>query len=99
MTSDIDLDSLPDVADRGVLQQGPEHHEEADGQVDVEGLHVGDLGEGAVDGAHEGDHGEDGGDAQAGPGGGRGAVQVETDPGHDHYQTGGDVHLAVGQSY
>ena len=48
-----------------------------------------------VDGAHESDHGEDGGDAQSGPGRGRGAVQVETDPGHDHYQAGGDVHLII----
>ena len=93
MSPDLDLDPLADVADRGVLQQGPEDHEEADGQVDVERLHVGDLGEGAVDGAHESDHGEDGGDAQAGPGGGGGAVQVETDPGHHHYQAGGYVHL------
>ena len=50
-----------------------------------------------VDGAHEGDHGEHGGDAQPGPGGGRAAVEVEADPGHDHDQAAGHVHLARGQ--
>ena len=36
-------DPFAGVADDGVLQQGAEHHEEADRQVDVQRLHVRDF--------------------------------------------------------
>jgi hypothetical protein len=36
-------DPLAGVADNGVLQQGAEDHEEANGQVDVQRLHVRDF--------------------------------------------------------
>ena len=42
----VELDPLAGVAHRGELQQRPEHHPEAEGQVDVQRLHVGDLGQG-----------------------------------------------------
>ena len=81
------------VADAGVLYERAKHHEEADAQVDVDGLHVGDLGEGGVDGRHEGGHGEHGGDAEAHPSGGGAAIEPERYPGHHDDQTGWDVHL------
>ena len=59
------LDPLVRVADAGILDQGPKHHEEADKEVDVDGLHVGDLGQGGVDRVDQGGHGEDGGDTQS----------------------------------
>ena len=59
------LDPLVRVADAGILDQGPKHHEEADKEVDVDGLHVGDLGQGGVDRVDQGGHGEDGGDPQS----------------------------------
>ena len=58
------LDPLVCVADAGILDQGPEHHEEADKEVDVDGLHVGNLGQGGVDRVDQGGHGQDGGDPQ-----------------------------------
>ena len=39
----VHLDPLAAVGDRGVLQQRPEHHAEAEGQVDVKGFHVGNF--------------------------------------------------------
>ena len=39
----VELDPLAGVAHGGVLQQSSEHHEEAHGQVDVQGFHVGDF--------------------------------------------------------
>ena len=42
----VHLDPLAAVGDGGILQQGPKHHAEAEGEVDVKGLHVGDLGQG-----------------------------------------------------
>ena len=52
------------VADAGVLDQRPKHHEEADKEVDVDGLHVGDLWQGSIDRVDQGGHGQDGGDPQ-----------------------------------
>ena len=40
----------------GIFNQGAEDHEEADEEVDVDGLHVGDLGQGRVHGVDEGGH-------------------------------------------
>ena len=40
----VELDPLAGVGDGGVLQQGAEHHEEADGEIDVKSLHVGYFG-------------------------------------------------------
>ena len=39
----VEDDPFAGVADDGVLQQGAEHHEEADRQVDVQRLHVRDF--------------------------------------------------------
>ena len=58
------LDPLIRVADAGILDQRPKHHEEADKEVDVNGLHVGDLGQGRVDRVDQGGHGQDSGDPQ-----------------------------------
>ena len=73
----MQLDPLVSVADTGVLDQGPEHHEEADEEVDVDALHVGDLGQGRVDRVAEGGHGQHSGHPQAHPGGGRPPVEPE----------------------
>ena len=43
------LDSLVGVAYTGIFYQGCEHHEETGKQIDVDGLHVGYLGQGGVD--------------------------------------------------
>ena len=69
--------SLVCVSHTGVLYQGPEHHEEADEEIDVNGLHVGDLGQGGVDGVDEGGHGEDSGDTQPYPGWSCSSVEPE----------------------
>ena len=87
------LDPLVGVANAGVLHHGPEHHEEADEQVDVNGLHVGDLGQGGVDRVDEGGHGEHGGHPQPHPGRGRASVEPEAHPGHHHDQAARDVNL------
>ena len=87
------LDPLVGVAHTGVLYQGGEHHEETGKQIDVDGLHVGYLGQGGVDGVDEGGHGEDSGDAQSYSGWSCSSVEPEGDPGHDHYETTGDVNL------
>ena len=84
---------LVGIANTGVLDQGSEHHEKADEQVDVYGLHVGDLGQGGVDGVDEGGHGEHGGHPQPHPGRGRASVEPEAHPGHHHDQTARDVDL------
>ena len=65
------------VAHAGVLDQGPEHHEEADEEVDVDALHIGDLGQGGVDAVAEGGHGKHGGHAETHPGGGGSSVEPE----------------------
>ena len=46
-----------------------------------------------VDRPHESDHGEHSGHTQPHPGGGGAPVQIETDPGHHHYQAAGHVDL------
>ena len=40
----VHLDPLAAVANRGVLQEGPEHHAKTERQVDIQRLHVGDFG-------------------------------------------------------
>ena len=52
-----------DVVDQGVLQQGEEHEDEAAHQVHVDGLDVGDLGQGLPQVGVDGCHGEHRGDA------------------------------------
>ena len=44
-----ELDPLISVSHAGVLDQGPKHHEEADEEVNIYGLHVGDLRQGGID--------------------------------------------------
>jgi len=78
------LDPLLCVADAGVLDEGAKDHEEADAQVDVDGLHVGDLGEGGVHAGHQGGHGEHSGDPEADAGRSGAPVEPEGDPGHDY---------------
>ena len=90
-----ELDPLVGVANAGVLHHGPEHHEEADEQVDVYRLHVGDLGQGSIDRVDEGGHGEHGGHPQPHPGRGRASVEPEAHPGHHHDQTARDVNLEI----
>ena len=63
------------VADAGILNQSPEHHEETDEEINVDRLHVGNLGKGGVDRVDEGGHGEHGGHTQPHPG--RGCPSVE----------------------
>ena len=58
------LDPFVRVADTGILNQGSKHHEEADKEVDVNGLHVGDLGQGGIDRVDQGGHGQNSGDPQ-----------------------------------
>ena len=87
------LDPLVGVAHTGVLNHGTEHHEEAHEEIDVDGLHVGDLWQSGVDGVDEGGHGEDRGDAQSYPGRSCSSVEPEGDPGHHHDQTARDVNL------
>ena len=73
----VKLDPLVGVAHTGVLYQGTEHHEEAHEEVDVDTLHVGNLGQGGVDAVAEGGHGEHSGHPQADPGGRRPSVEPE----------------------
>ena len=53
------LNSLIRVSNAGVFNESPEDHEEADEEIDVNRLHVGDLGQRRVDGVAESRHGED----------------------------------------
>ena len=85
--------SFISIADTGVFYQSSEHHEETDEEVDVYGLHVGDLGQRGVDGVDEGGHGEHGGHPQPHPGRGRASVEPEAHPGHHHDQAARDVNL------
>ena len=62
-------------------------------EININGLHVGDLGQGGVDAGHEGGHGEHGGHPQPHPGRGSASVEPEAHPGHHHDQAGGDVNL------
>ena len=39
----VHLDPLAAVADRGVLQESTEHHAEAEGEINIQSFHVGDL--------------------------------------------------------
>ena len=87
------LDPLVGVAHTGVLYQGGEHHEETGKQIDVDGLHVGYLGQGGVDGVDEGGHGEDSGDAKSYSGWSCSSVEPEGDPGHHHYETARNINL------
>ena len=66
----MELNSLVRVADTGVLYQGSKHHEEADEEINIYRLHVGDFRQSSIDRVAEGGHGEDCGDAQTDPGGG-----------------------------
>lgn len=62
-------------SETSLTQQTSKHHDEAGPQVDVDGLDVGDLGQGGVGGGHERGHGQHGGDAEGHPG--RSGVSVE----------------------
>ena len=59
------LNPLISVANTGVLDQGPEDHEEANEQVDVDGLHVRDLGQRRIHRVDQGGHRQHSGDSQA----------------------------------
>jgi len=61
------LNPLVAVADAGVFDESTKDHEEADAQVDVDGLHVGDLGEGGVHARHQRCHCQHRRHAQANP--------------------------------
>ena len=56
---------LVGVANAGILHHGTEHHEEADEQVDVHGLHVGDLGQRRIHRVDQCGHCKHRGDSQA----------------------------------
>ena len=81
------------VAHTGVFHHGSKHHEETDKQIDVDGLHVGYLGQGGVDGVDEGGHGEHSGHPQSYSGWSCSSVEPEGDPGHHHYETARNVNL------
>ena len=51
--------------DDGVLDDREEGHREAAEQIDVDALHVGDLGQRGVRAPYERDHGQDGRDAES----------------------------------
>ena len=85
--------SFISIADTGVFYQSSEHHEETDKQIDVNGLHVGYLGQGGVDGVDEGGHGEDSGDPQSYSGWSCSSVEPEGDPRHHHYETARNINL------
>ena len=89
------LDPLLSVADAGIFYQRTKDHEEAHAQVDINRLHVGDLGKGCIHTGHQRGHGEHSGDTQADSSGSRAPVEPEGDPGHHHNQAGGDVHLQL----
>ena len=55
-------------------------------EININGLHVGDLGQGGVDAGHEGGHGEDSGHPQPYSGGSRSSVEPEGHPGHYYNQ-------------
>ena len=52
------LNPLIRIPHHSVLYEGPEDHEEANLQVDVDGLHVGDLRQSSIYTRHQGCHGE-----------------------------------------
>ena len=56
------------VVHHGVLEKGPEHEEDTDAGPDVDGLGVGDWGQGVLDAGLGGGHGEQRGDAQGNTG-------------------------------
>ena len=62
-------------------------------EININGLHVGDLGQGGVDGVDEGGHGEDSGDPQSYSGWSCSSVEPEGDPGHHHYKTARNINL------
>ena len=84
---------LVSVAHAGVLYQSTEHHEEANKEVDIYGLHVGYLGQSSIDRVDKSCHGEHGGHAKTHPGRSSSTVKPEGHPGHHHDQAGRDVHL------
>lgn len=86
-------DPLAQVADSRVLQQGGKDQHERRSQVDVDGLDVGDLGQGSVRAGHEGRHGEDGGDTECDTSGRRVPMQPEGDPAYDDDEGCRDVDL------
>ena len=71
------VNPLVSVSHACVLDKGPKHHKETDKKVDVDRLHVGDLGQSSVDRVDEGGHGEHSGHSQPHPGGGRPSVEPE----------------------
>ena len=87
--------SFISVTHTGVLYQSSEHHEETDKQINIDGLHVGYLGQGSVHRVDEGGHGEDRGDPQPHSGWSCSSVEPEGDPGHHHYQTARNVNLVT----
>ena len=86
-------DTLADVANRRVLQQSSEHHDETGAQEDVDRLDVGDLGKLRVGAGHEGRHGQDSQDSQLDASWRGVAVQPKGNPADHDDQGGGDVDL------
>ncbi len=68
-------------------------HDETGAEEDVDGLDVGDLGQGSVGGGHERRHGQDGGDAERNPGRRGLPVEPEGNPRDDDDQAGRNVNL------
>ncbi|GBM74345.1 hypothetical protein AVEN_113380-1 [Araneus ventricosus] len=80
-----------DNVDDGVLHEGGEHEQGAGGHEYVDGLDVGDGGQGLLGLSVLGGQGEQGGDAQGDPGGYGVGPNPERDPGHDDDEAGRDV--------
>ena len=77
--------------DNGVLDQAEEHEEGAGWHEHIDGLDVGDRRERLLAVGVLGGEGQQGGHAQGHTGGHGLGLDPETDPGHHHDQTGGDV--------
>ena len=76
----VKLYSLVSVANTSILNEGTKHHEEADKEVNVDGLHVGDLGQSSIDTVTEGCHCQDCGHSKANPSWSSSSVQPKGHP-------------------
>ena len=73
----VQLNPLVSVSYTSVLYEGSKHHEEADEEVNINRLHVGDFGQSSVDRVAERGHGQYRGHSQTHPGWSCSSVQPE----------------------
>ena len=90
----LDLTGVPhDHVDEGVLNEAAEYKDRAGVHEHIDGLDVGDRRQGLLAVGVLGGEGQQGRHAQGHTGGHGLGLDPETDPGHHHDQTGGDVSL------